>query len=418
MIKPTIKIFICALILLVFWGCYTPVQIETTTKNQPIIVDTEKTAGILFKRTIIEVLPGKEIGWQYTGIASVKSSPIYWQSTVTIGDEVFNEIVNDELRNAGYKVIGADRLLFDDFDSYEADYLLGAKIKDMEFNTYDSVTLHESDGYMKVQWELYDKRSRQVIYKYETEGSSKLEAKGGTECLFLAFRIATRNLLADKRFVNILVVQSDVESDTKKQSEIVFIEKVDLPDMQNITQLLKRAVESVVTIKVEYGLASGLIISEKGYVVTNYHGIEGKNLIDVTLSNGITLKADVMKVNHEYDLALLRIEGSGFKPLPLGDSDRIELGEDIYAIGTPVLNELSQSVTAGIVGGKRKFNQIEYIQIDASVNPGNSGGPIINKEGKAFGIVTLKIPESEGLGFCIPINLVSEKLGLKISDTK
>ncbi|MHA1232543.1 MAG: S1C family serine protease [Candidatus Helarchaeota archaeon] len=405
-------------ILLYLCGCYSPIEIKTTPKKSPIIVNPEKTAGILFKRVIIEIPPGKEIGGQYTGLANIKRSPYYWQSSISIGPEIFNEIVNDELTNAGYKVIGGEHLLFDDFDSHEADYLLGAKIQDLEFNTYDSVSWHESEGYVKVQWQLYDKNLRRIIYKYETEGSSKIKEKGGTECLFLAFRIATRNLLANKHFVNNLVFNTDLGYDFENQAEIVLIEKVNLQDIHNKARLLNRAIESVVTIRVEYGHASGVIISEKGYIVTNYHVIEGRNIIDVILSNGITLKANIIKVNQEYDLALLKIEGSGFKALPLGDSSKVELSEDIYAIGTPVLMELGQTVTKGIVSGKRKYKQIEYFQIDADINPGNSGGPVINEEGKIIGIVIMKIKDSEGLGFCIPINLLTEKLGIKISGTK
>jgi S1-C subfamily serine protease len=128
------------------------------------------------------------------------------------------------------------------------------------------------------------------------------------------------------------------------------------------------------------------------------------------------LQAEIVRINQDLDLALLKFRGSGFSGLPLGDSNKIQLGEEVYGIGTPASVELGQSVSKGIISGRRKIDEKEYIQTDVKVSPGSSGGPLINTSGEVIGIITWKIVEKgyEGLGFSIPINTVSKGLNLII----
>lgn len=160
-------------------------------------------------------------------------------------------------------------------------------------------------------------------------------------------------------------------------------------------------------------MLSGVIISDDGYLITNNHVIEGRHLIDVILSSNIILQTEVIAANPDYDIALLKINGSGFKPLPIGDSDQAAAGEEVFAIGTPILLDLGQSVSRGIISGKRTLEkEKEYIQTDAAVNPGNSGGPLINSKGEVIAIVARKFTTQDNLAFCIPINIALFKLGI------
>ena len=158
---------------------------------------------------------------------------------------------------------------------------------------------------------------------------------------------------------------------------------------------------------------SGFIITEDGYVVTNYHVISGASSVQVTLYNGDTYDATVIGGDSDYDVAVLKIEASGLQPVTLGESADVNVGDTVLAIGNP-LGELTFSMSSGIVSCVNRAINVEgtpfnMIQVDASINPGNSGGPLMNLYGEVVGIVSAKYSTYssttvEGLGFAIPID--------------
>jgi serine protease Do len=162
-------------------------------------------------------------------------------------------------------------------------------------------------------------------------------------------------------------------------------------------------------------LGSGFVISPEGYVVTNNHVVASGGDIIVRLSRGGEHAARVVGTDPATDLALLKIEASTLPALPLGDSDRLEVGEPVMAIGNPF--GLDQTVTTGIVSAKERFigsgPYDEFVQTDASINPGNSGGPLIDSRGAVVGINSAIFSQSGGsigIGFAIPINLAKTVL--------
>ena len=159
---------------------------------------------------------------------------------------------------------------------------------------------------------------------------------------------------------------------------------------------------------------SGFIITDDGYVATNYHVIADGTHISVMLYDGSSYDATVVGFDASNDVALLKIEASGLKTVAIGDSDRIQVGEQVCAIGNP-LGELTFTLTSGYVSAlDREINTdgtpINMFQTDAAINPGNSGGPLFDMAGNVIGITTAKYAsdEIEGLGFVIPINDVME----------
>lgn len=160
---------------------------------------------------------------------------------------------------------------------------------------------------------------------------------------------------------------------------------------------------------------SGLILSENGYILTNYHVIEpaytGGTPIQVITYDGEEFTAEVVGMETDSDLAVLKIDAMGLVPAALGNSDEMRVGQTIYAIGNP-LGELTYTMTSGIVSALNRSITtdinvtVNMFQIDAAVNNGNSGGPVYSAYGQVIGIVTAKYSENgmEGLGFAIPIN--------------
>lgn len=170
---------------------------------------------------------------------------------------------------------------------------------------------------------------------------------------------------------------------------------------------------------VQQGVGSGMIINKDGYILTNYHVVEGAQSVKVKMSDAKEVNAKVVNYDANYDVAVVKITDNVQVPavVELGDSDSLQVGEQVVAIGNPLGTDFFGSVTTGIVSAlNRKIdgdtNQLSYIQTDTAINEGNSGGPLINSKGQVIGINTAKIKESgvEGLGFAIPINAVINKI--------
>ena len=166
---------------------------------------------------------------------------------------------------------------------------------------------------------------------------------------------------------------------------------------------------------------SGFIIDHDGRILTNNHVVRDASDIEVTLNDKRTFKAKVVGTDPETDVAVIKIEGDNLPMLPLGDSDQLRVGDWAIAMGNP-LGELRGSVTVGIISAQGRSNlniwggtpsYQDFIQTDASINFGNSGGPLCNIQGEAIGINTAINPSGQGIGFAIPINLakhVAEQL--------
>jgi Do/DeqQ family serine protease len=170
------------------------------------------------------------------------------------------------------------------------------------------------------------------------------------------------------------------------------------------------------------GSGSGVIVSSEGYIVTNNHVIENASEIEVILNDNSKYSAKVIGTDPSTDIAILKIEGSGFQPIPLGNSDDLKVGEWVLAVGNPF--NLTSTVTAGIVSAKaRNINLLSdrskqdvlpiesFIQTDAAVNPGNSGGALVNTKGELVGINTAIASQTgsySGYSFAVPVNLVEK----------
>ena len=158
------------------------------------------------------------------------------------------------------------------------------------------------------------------------------------------------------------------------------------------------------------GAGSGVILTTDGYIVTNYHVVEGAQQVTVTLHDDSTYTATVVGSDQQSDIALLKIEADGLTPAVLGDSDNVQVGEVVIAVGNP-MGTLGGTVTDGIVSALNRDitvegNQMTLMQTSAAISPGNSGGGLFNTNGELIAIVNAKYSDedAEGLGFAIPVN--------------
>jgi serine protease Do len=162
---------------------------------------------------------------------------------------------------------------------------------------------------------------------------------------------------------------------------------------------------------VQNSLGSGVIVTKEGHIITNNHVVDQVDEIEVVLSDGRTKKARLIGADKELDLAVLKVDEPGVQPLKLGDSDAMQAGDFVLAIGNPF--GFDETVTDGIISSKGRPNRVDgfgdFLQTNAAINPGNSGGPLINLRGEVVGINTAIISRSggsQGIGFAIPSNTV------------
>ena len=184
---------------------------------------------------------------------------------------------------------------------------------------------------------------------------------------------------------------------------------------KTVRELVTQLGESVVQVRTPGGLGSGFFLNEEGYLITNFHVIEGETQLSIEVyhqQNGqlerkVYKQIRIIAMNKFQDLALLKVEdkdASKFSWVPLGESDSLAVGERVFAIGSPL--GLERTVTEGIVSTKtRQFQGELYIQTTAQINPGNSGGPLFNLKGEVTGVTNMKV-FGEGLGFAIPVENV------------
>ncbi|MBS3095427.1 trypsin-like peptidase domain-containing protein [Candidatus Woesearchaeota archaeon] len=204
-----------------------------------------------------------------------------------------------------------------------------------------------------------------------------------------------------------------------KQSASALISK----EKTKVQELAQKAVPAVVYIQVDNNKAgSGVIVSNDGYILTNYHVISNSKNISARLEDKRIFNAKLIGSDPQTDVALIKVEAKNLPTIELGNSDFVEVGDNIMAIGNPFGFDFT--VTTGIISAThREYGPTEYrdfLQTDASINPGNSGGPLIDMNGKIVGITTFIVSDvrSGELGFAIPINLIKTIMDMLIKNGK
>ncbi|MEX2547857.1 MAG: trypsin-like peptidase domain-containing protein [Chloroflexota bacterium] len=203
----------------------------------------------------------------------------------------------------------------------------------------------------------------------------------------------------------------------------------------DLTDVVATATQSVVTITSQAmsqgrfspfgvpstGVGSGVVVTASGLILTNNHVVEGARTLTVATADGQELTATVVATDPAHDIAVIRATGGKLIPATLGDSSKLEVGQTVLAIGSP-LGEFTETVTRGIVSaldrsitvGDQQTGRSEdlsgLIQTDAAINPGNSGGALINDRGEVIGMNTAVAGSAEGIGFAIPINAAKQMI--------
>ncbi|MFC5048271.1 S1C family serine protease [Aquimarina hainanensis] len=293
---------------------------------------------------------------------------------------------------------------------------LSAKISELDIQYVYQVAAKRPMTFLQaevnVSWDFQDIYGQSIYSKsYKTtSGQFSIDYNKKSTALLAIEDAITSSFL---NFINNKKVEELLKKDnikTKKTLPYITLHKG-----KSINDL-DSALNSTVTIKVDKGHGSGFKISTDGYIITNFHVVaNSKENITIITKDNKEYKAKLIRQNEDLDLALLKIDAIFPSHFILPSTKNYKTGNDIFIIGTPTSVELGQTLSKGIISGDRENEGIKLIQTDAGINKGNSGGPMISKQGQLIGVINAKLSGIgiEGLGFAIPAELISSGLFIK-----
>jgi S1-C subfamily serine protease len=407
-------LFILLPVLLYVSGCASSAVIKQTESKQAIDVPVNtESRPIQFKKIVVKLDRGEDIGSIQSGLLCVPQADLIWRGgKIDVSNDDFTEVFREELTKANYEVIGSTDELFEDPSDWKAEYLIAGLVNEMQANIcfpwggFGNWTSGKGEAYMKVNWQIYSRLNRKVVYETTTEGSSKVDdssATGPADVFLNAFSIATKNLLSDKGFHD-LIVNTNQPTQQAGFSILTLVNKplFGTSFQENINYIRS----GVATVFAGDGHGSGFFISGDGYMLTNEHVVGGAKFVKVKLTTGREILGEVIRTNSARDVALIKTEESNMNALPLRNVD-INIGEEVFAIGSPLDEEFSTTVSKGVVSSYGVIDGKRFIQSDVNVLPGNSGGPLIDSNGNVVGIAVEGVfigNAPAGLNFFIPIN--------------
>lgn len=341
--------------------------------------------------------------------------------------ELHNSLMG-HISGLGYKIAGNNNLLFKNQEQVSAELSLAAVIKDIYIedcgagSSLASPSFNKS--YVKVKWQLFDNIERRVIYTFATEGidnkwNEAPRNKGTITSLVDASKHAISHLFANPEFVNSLYSKHTA---TTRPSSVSTISVKSYPSKasDSFVSTISSMKPGIVTIRTASGHGSGFFITDEGHVITNYH-VVGEQKRVLVVSGDVQSYAQIIQTDKARDVALLKTETATHLPALSRINYQAGLGEPIYIVGTPLTEDLSHTVTKGIISGLRTRNSLDFLQTDAAVNPGNSGGPVFNEKGELIAIAVQGFFTSDGASlntnFLIPIEDALNRLGLKVKST-
>ena len=301
--------------------------------------------------------------------------------------------------------------VFDDKSNNGADYRVGATL--MAFD-YRSCGDKEQSGsaYSKVKWEVFSVRRQQVVYSGVIESSfassKELPEKEFDSAVMAAL---VDNLLAEPAFVAVIKSGGVAESVPTQAAPALRLNPGQTV-AGGIDKGTPKILAAVATVESGIGSGSAFYISQEGYLLTNRHVVGDDKFVRIKLSNGRSLVGEVIRVDKARDVALLHTDPVGGESLALRP-DGGTVGEVVYAVGSPYGQSLSGTITRGVLSARRVFEGVPFLQSDVAVNPGNSGGPLLDGNGRVIGMSVIKT-EAQGINIFIPIDDVLEKLSLTL----
>ena len=390
---------------------------------EPLPPGTE-TRPLSFTKLVARLNRGQTWGQVQIGVMCLPAGNMTWrggQSQVDTGE--LDVVFFEEIEKAGFSSTGNPNLLFEREDNSQAEYLVAGAIKSASarlcyklagFGDYDTVN---GEVIFEVEWQIYSRINKTVVAQITTRGGAlrKESASGGANVLFdIAFSENVKQLINKKEFRDVFIGSTIKANELRRPNDYPALQIKTRNAVSSATKIDDIS-GSVVSIGAGDGHGSGFLISDDGLFLTNAHVVGQAKIVRVRWSDKLETVGEVVRIDRARDVALVKSESRQRAPLSLRQ-DRLELGSPVRAIGAPYMEELQGTVTAGIVSSDRIVDGFRYIQSDVAVNPGNSGGPLIDSNGNVVALTVSGLSVSGanvGINFFIPIDEALRFLQIK-----
>lgn len=409
--------------LVLLTACVTPVE-QVVVEQAIEITDQSRIKPVAITKVAATIRRGTVVGEFGVGMFCMRNDDIKWRSgnKVFLSNEDLVDVFREELEANGWPVVGSTEDLFSGYDVSGAEVLVAARVTDLQAEVCAPLSGYgnwdvKGSMRMEVEWQVYSPARRTLIGKISTQGSSKLDKAsddGSYAMLQESFSVAANNLIASQEFLALVERSSGLIAGPDTSAGLLIDNKA-----QNYVTLeaaIAAVKKATITVRTASGHGSGFAVGDGSYVITNSHVVGDAQNVTLVTDGGIEVDGRVVAVSKERDSALIRTDALRFPSVHL-NTNLPESGTRVYAIGTPFLEDLSGSVTSGIVSGTRMMDGYLWLQSDAAISPGNSGGPLMNAEGSVVGISTAGYQAGgtqTGLNLFIPIGDALAFSGLRI----
>lgn len=351
------------------------------------------------------------VGTYKTGLFCTDPKPIYYKFDdyfVSRSEKYYSEL-SQEL---GYPKYDPDQSPFEDKVGTEADFKMGISLLGLAYDVCTNGGVVEGKATIKMRIELLSTQLQKVIFSKEISkdfySPKKISWEAFDEQLL---KSAFGEVFSDERYVEAFRSGPGVSAE-KWASDMLKIPAI--KDVAGgVLKNTKNLLAATVTVESGSGSGSGFYLSKEGYILTNHHVVGNAKFVKIKLIEGYGLVGEVVRVDPARDVALVKTDSSPAFVMPLR-SGALSVGEEVYAIGSPLGAALSGSVTKGILSAQRAIGNNNFLQSDVAINPGNSGGPLLDSSGRVIGIAQLRGVGTEGISLFIPIDEALSKLNLSI----
>ncbi len=399
-------------------GCAAPPAAPPPPEPEPIAAGTRGSQPLVFQKALFRIPAGTPLS-----VARLRGRVI--EERTWDGDleesQTFNVSATDELKRLGYDVRDVSDAVFTPGSTAEARFQVAAIIHDLklEFDvkpdpaTYGRTFVNvSSSATLQIEFQIFDSVAKQTVAKKRVEGRAVDEGRPGAP-MPAAFVAGLRRALADPDFVAPILASRPGAAEARTPAPNAIQVSRCSRETLKLPPDLPSAQDAVVVVVVGSSTGTGTVISDDGYVLTAAHVVGAQPSALLRFKSGLELPAEVVRVDAARDAALLKVPGRGHACLRT-EATTVGVGTEIWAIGNPLAEELARSVTRGVASGNRTIQDRSYLQTDAAVNPGNSGGPLLDARRRLRGIVVVKLEGSgiEGLAFAVPIADAESALGI------
>lgn len=396
-----------------------PSELPVAPAPRPIELGAEGSHPLTFHKVVYRIPSGTVLGEARREGGQVVDE-LRW--TQPRNDSVeFNVAITDALRARGYDVRDAADALFDPGLQYKVRYRLAAIVNDADLDfeyqfdrRRNRVRNGRGTAKVDVEVRLHDSIRNEVVYRQNFVGHGEDEGLKPSPIMSAVVN-AVLGVADDPEFVRLLSLSADVAAAPEASRSGVTIAPCRAADERSLPDDLPEVLQSIVEIQAGGSAGTGVVISPDGWVLTAAHVVDGAAEVWVRLDGGAQVPASIEISDARSDVALIRIPGRNHPCAQRrGADEELRLGSDVFAINFPVHDGRTPTITRGVVSGFPQDAGQRYIQTDASVNPGSSGGPLLASDGTVAGLTVKKLIGLgfEGIGFAIPIEEVVDRLAI------